>query len=301
MSKVIENKEKGLINPLITKKVKVSIIKKNQSSLHKNIDDSTLSIGGAKSFACPINLQTNKLVNPLTREERAYLEDITGEDLNHLNKRDNFYQTKDAMCILRKTGRKTESADLTLDLSDPYQFILYKIALINPRVANTWAERNDRKEYEFVIVDGDVELKEELSYTKIYTDVQKYLIKNEGSKKKLFDLFRMYGAGSSKHINYNNTNAEFIFNELQKLARNKKNVQGLHALIKLGEKDISDKIFVQDCVTLGLVSLRGKEYHLNGGHRIGRNELEVIDWFNALDNNEVKRRFETEIADYYER
>lgn len=262
----------------------------------------TLAIGGSKSFRCPTNKNTGKFVDPLTREERLYLEELTGDNFNvHAKKEDNFYYKKDSAVILRKVGRKTESANLVLDLSDPYEFIKYKIALINPRVANTWKERKDNKLYEFVIVDGQVELEEELGYSKMFKDVQKYLIKNEDSKRKLYDLLRMYGVeNTSKHVNYKKVNTDFIYNELFKATQKKSEVAKLHRLIILGEKDISSKIFLADAITVGLLEKRGFEYRLVGGDRIGNNEIDTIAWFNDKLNQTTKLRFEQTIEDYYQ-
>jgi hypothetical protein len=291
-----------LKNPLINKKVTIALIKRNQSSLYKDEDMGTLAIGGSKSFMCPTNRNTGKFIDPLTTEEREYLEQLTGDNFSIHNNKNNFYTRKEAMIILRKIGKKTETANLELDLSDPYQFIKYKIALINPRVANTWKERLNDKMYEFVIIDGEVELEEELSFAKMAKEVNRYLIKNENSKRKLYDLLRMYGVENSQRVvNYKKVDADFIFNELYKATLRKSEVSKLHRLIKLGERDISDKVFIQDAITIGLLEKRGRnEYRLIGGDKIGNNEDEAIAWFNEKLNQSTKFKFQKAIEEYYE-
>jgi hypothetical protein len=299
-NKKVEEESKTLKNPLLNKKVTIALIKRHQSSLYKDIDMSTLAVGGSKSFMCPTNRVTGKFQDPLTLEERMFLEDLTGDDFSVHKKKDNFYSKKESMVILRKNGRKTESANLELDLSDPYQFIKYKIALINPRVANSWADRNANKMYEFVIIDGEEESKEEIGFSKMAKEVNKYLIKNENSKRKLYDLLRMYGVeNTQKHVNYKKVNTDFIFNELYKATLKKSEVSKLHRLIKLGEKDISDKIFIQDAITVGLLNKRGFEFRLVGGDKIGNNETEAIAWFNDKLNQSVKLKFQQDIEEYY--
>jgi len=74
MTNIKEVKEKDeLKNPLIKKKVTIALIKKQQSSLYRDIELSTLATGGSKSFICPVD-RSGHLVNPLTKEERIFLE-----------------------------------------------------------------------------------------------------------------------------------------------------------------------------------------------------------------------------------
>lgn len=288
-----------LVSPLKNKKVTIGLIKRRQSSLYNDIDLSTLATGGKKSFMCPIG-RNNRIINPLTKEEQLYLESVTGEDLNPSKEGpNNFYTNSTGRVTLIKHGKNTESANLVLDLSDPYDYILYKIALINPRVANTWVEKDYNKEYEFVIMDGEVQLEEELNFTRKEDDVQEYLRKHRGSKRKLFDLLRMYGIeNANQQVNYNNT-LEWMYNELKKATRKKSEIKKLYSLITLGEKEISDKIFIADCITLALLEKRGYEYRLSGGDKIANNEMEAIAWFNDVRNNSVKMRFEQIIEDFY--
>jgi len=219
----------------------------------------------------------------------------------HKEGKKNFWTTKKAMGILRKTGRKTETANLVLNLERPYDFIIYKIAKISPRVAPSWAERNESKEYEFVIIDGEVQLEEELNFTKLKATVLKYLFKNETSKRKLYDLLRMYGVEStSRQVNYKKVNTEFIFSELLKITDRKSEIPKLQELVTLGEKDISSKIFLADCITIGLIEKRGPyEYRFVSGDKFANNEIEAITWFSEAINRDTKLRFEQAIEEYY--
>jgi hypothetical protein len=299
MKEVKEIKE--VKSPLLNKKVTIALVKKSQSSLHKDENTGTLITGGAKSFMVPVDKRGN-IVNPLTTDEQNYFESLLGIDLNPYNDtKSNFWSSKKAMVILRKPTYNTDSANLVLDLSKPYDYIYYKIALISPRVSPTYAQRFDKGDYEFVILDGDVELEEELSYTTKEDAVQEYLLRNKNSKKKLFDLLRIYGIEkANKQVNFDNS-VEWIYNELKKSSRKKSEIDKLYILVSLGEKDISSKIFIADCVTMGLLEKRGFEYRLSGGDKISNNEDEAIRWFEDKRNASVKARFEQIIDDYYEK
>jgi len=299
----IKNK-KTLKSPLINKKIKIALVQQSSNSLYKDKDQATLLTGASKSFGCPINKYGN-LVNPLEDWEREYLESILKIDLNTnvINTmRDpytGFWSTKKAKLKLTKGSKSINSAIATLDLTDPFQFILYRIAQINPRVANTWEERFDKKEYEFVIQDGEVELKEELFYTKQHSEVLKHIFKIEKSKKKLFDLLRLYGSDKNAGLIRYDSDSEFIFNELMKLTRIKSEVKKLYKITQLGEKDISSKVFLADAVTVGLVEKRGREYRLMGGDRIGATEQAAIDYLEDPKYQSAKVRIQQAIESFY--
>ncbi len=299
---MVEKIEKTKVkSPLLNKKITIALVKRSQSLLHKDPDTGTLAAGGKKSFMCPPDKFGN-LINPLTPEEQEYFETLLRIDLNpYLERTKNFYCSKNSMITLTKIGKKTSSADLILDLSKPYDYIKYKIARINPRVAQTWAER-DNKAYEFVILDGDVELADDLSYNEKEDAVNAYLLANKTSKKKLFDLLRMYGIQyASKEVTYANS-TEWIYNELKKCARKPKDVEKLYTLVSLGEKDIHSKIFIADCISMGLIDKRGPyEYRLSGGDKFASNEEDAITWFEDKRNTSTRVKFEQIIEDYYEK
>ena len=205
------------------------------------------------------------------------------------------------MVILTKTGRKNSSADLELDLSKPYDFIKYKIALVSPRVLNDWATReNAGKSFEFVIIDEGAKFEEELAYSKQEDAVLEYLLTNKNSKRKLFDLLRMYGVeNANKQVTYDSS-VDWLYQELKKASRRPSEVKKLYTLIQLGTKDISDKVFLQDCITVGLIEKRGLyEYRLSGGSKIANNEAEALAWLNDKRHQSTKARFEAAIEDYY--
>jgi len=295
----------NLTSPLINKKIQIALIEQSPNSLHKDKSQATLLTGASKDFACPIN-QYGTLVDPLTNDEKLYLENLLGINLSIHTKNTptdphaNFWTTKKSKLIFRKTSKNIASATITLDLKDPFQFMLYKVALINPRVAKSWDERYTKgKIYEFVIKDGAVELEEELSYLEIDDEVMSYLLKHKKSKKKLFDLYRLYGSDkNSGAINFDSS-IDFLYNELRKISRVKSEVKKLHKITSLGEKDIFNKVFLADAVTVGLIEKRGREYRLMGGDKIGSSEIEASIYLDEPKNQSIKLRIKEAIETFY--
>lgn len=297
--------KKTLKSPLLNKKVEIALILQASTTLYKNRDQATLLIGASKDFTLPVDSYGN-LIDPLTDDEREWLENKLKIDLSiHTrntpdNPKANFWTTKKARVKLTKTASKISSASVILDLNNPHQFIHYKIAKVCPRVANTWAERYDRRDYEFVIKDGKVELEVELKILDIKDNVLEYLLKNKKSKKKLFDLVRLHGGTTSRLIKFD-SDTELIYNELRKISDTKQGSIELHNIITLGEKDMHSKVILVDAVTIGLIEKRGWEYTLKNGEKIGNTTDEAISYIENVKNQSVKMRLEQEIEKFYKK
>jgi len=290
---------------LLNKKVEIALILQASTTLYKNRDQATLLIGASKDFTLPVDRYGN-IIDPLTDDEREWLENKLKIDLSvHTintpdNPKANFWTTKKARIKLTKSSSKIESASVILNLMDPYQYIHYKIALINPRVANTWGDRYNKRDYEFVIKDGKVELDVELKDLDIKDNVLEYLLSNKKSKKKLFDLIRLHGGKTSRLIKFN-SDTELIYNELRKISDTKQGSIEIHNIISLGEKDIHSKVLLADSVTIGLIEQRGWEYRLKNGDKIGNNSSEAISFIENVKNQSVKIRLEQEIEKFYKK
>jgi len=305
MAEVLEKTKKRLKNPLLNKKVQIALVKQAPSALYKDESQATLLTGASKDFSCPVD-QYGNLIDPLEDWERDYLEKLLGINLSvHVvntpdNPHANFWTTKKAKVILRKTTRNIESATITLDLSDPFQFILYKIALINPRVAKSWDERYEKgKGYEFVIKDEDAEIVEQLGKIEIEDTVNEYLLKIKKNKKKLFNLLRIYGGSDSKGLVTWDMSLEELYLKAKKLTKNKYNLEKLHKIITLGEKDMEDLTFIADAVSCGMIEKKGIFYYLMGGEKIGASMRDAADFLNKKINQPVKLKINTAIEDYY--
>lgn len=148
--------------------------------------------GAKRSYVAPI-LRNGQYANVLTDAEKDFFEspeagmDLKPGDLSIYKRDNNFWDT--FSIILTKDG-------VTLDKSNPYQYLQYKILLANnEEIASSLEDlRNKRKaSYKFVLVDSNEEAlissKEadvEESAWSVYGD-----IKNDRSK--MFDVLRIYG------------------------------------------------------------------------------------------------------------
>jgi len=122
-------------------------------------------------YQAPIQ-RNGKIANVLTAEEKEYLERVTGLKLSVYN--DFFY---DFFVTLRKDDSSNH-----FDLSDPMDYISYKILMATEEVAPDWESRNLDQVYKFAIT-REGEVKEE---------------KKKGLDDKM-EAFKMYGKIEDDH------------------------------------------------------------------------------------------------------
>lgn len=155
--------EETIINPLKAEKVTVRFVPRSGGPVGNRKDHvlaGGMAEGATLSLCVPILASTGKYKNPLTNAEKKFLEEALGLDSNALsiyksqdNYWDNFYVE------LGKAGR-------TLDLSDPEQYIMYKVLLLNDDVIAPDLDtlRDEPKTtYQFVLVKEGEEDKAENS------------------------------------------------------------------------------------------------------------------------------------------
>jgi hypothetical protein len=286
-------------NCLINKKIVLSLIEKPTNALYKVIGDSTLLIGASVHIKLP-QTQFGELKEVLTDEEREYLESLIKTDLNiYSDKGKEFWNSKLATIILKRTSKDLSDADLILDLSKPYDYIKYKIALVSHRVANSWDERYDNGEYVVVIKDGESEFVDTIKKVNKEEKVLSYLMSIKSSKRKMYNLIRLYGDDKVSTAITMNSSLELMYTTLWEICKSTKGINGLYPLIIIDEKELIMQILVADAITVGMIEKRGWEYRLKGGEKIGSNIDEAINYLNDKNNQHTKIRIEQEIEKYY--
>lgn len=149
--------EEDTINCLRNERIIVRFVPKESGIVRdpKHILYGGMAEGAVKWFTVP-KLSSGMFVNVLTDKEKSFLEDIMGLEFNALSiykKVDNFWEN--AMVRLTK-------GDNFLNLSDPDDYIKYKILLANKAyIAPSLQELQDypKATYQFVIIQEGEEVK----------------------------------------------------------------------------------------------------------------------------------------------
>lgn len=152
--------EKQMVNCLRNEKIIVRHIPKYSSKIQnpKHVFYEGMAENATRTFVVP-RLTSGSFVNVLTNSEKEFLEDVMGLEHNALSihKKDhNFWSDANPEGISKVTLRRQ---DTHLDLSNPGDYIRYKILLANkdyicPSLSEL--ERLPKATYQFVIVsEGD--------------------------------------------------------------------------------------------------------------------------------------------------
>lgn len=151
----------ALKNCLKNERILVRFVPKEDSNITnpKHILYGGMAEGAVKYYTVPILASTGTYKNILTDDEKAFLESYMGLEYNALsvyNKTNNFW----ANFTVRLTKH-----DNYLDLSDPNDYIKYKVLLANTDfIADSLKTLNDRPKatYQFVMIkEGESEKREE--------------------------------------------------------------------------------------------------------------------------------------------
>lgn len=121
----------------------------------KHVGYGGLFVGSSIAIPAP-TLDNSKMKNILTKEEKAGLEYILGKDLSIYGPfwKQEFTKGGIFPIFLSKEDNR-------LDLSDPMQYIVYKVLLASPIVANSLENVKNKATYRFVLVSEGEELQKD--------------------------------------------------------------------------------------------------------------------------------------------
>lgn len=163
-----KKEKKELINCLRNERIIVRFIPKETAMVHNknHVLYGGMAENATRSFVVPRLNSTGMYVNVLTNEEKDFLEYAMGLEENALSiyrRNDNFWDDSNEHGIGRVVLHKQDNY---LDLSNPSDYIQYKILLANKdKIAPSHQELEDRPKatYEFEILSEGDETKSNLS------------------------------------------------------------------------------------------------------------------------------------------
>jgi len=243
----MEVKESKFTLPDTTITVKYIKRKKGMAS---NVGDDHVISGGmlngsVKKFQAPL-LKNNSIANVLTKEEKEYLESTTGLDLSVYG--DFWY---DHQVSLYKD-------DNLLNLSNPIDYISYKIlTYLKNDIAPSWAERNLKQTYQFVITSADEELTEKKAGFDNKKEAFKLYGKIEEDKDKLIGILAIL---TNKPIS-KETTLKWIQTKVEQFIDEKPE----SFVILMKDKSLDTKFLINDAVEKGVIIKTGNKYSTNDG------------------------------------
>lgn len=261
-NKMEEGKNKNYINCLTNQRIIVRHLPKERGMITnpKHILYGGMADNAFRTFVVP-KTASGIFVDILTEDERVFLENKLGLEFNALSpfkKIDNFWEDSNPNGISKV---RLQKQDNFLDLSNPEDYIKYKILLANTDyIAHSLKELEDRPKstYQFVIIKEN----DETNLAKLNMTSTMQCYKEYGKIEDNFDMLKMIieiidGRPISK-----NTKIEFLQTKINEL---------IQADSKLFLKIITDpllkaKVLIRKGVDAGIIAKRGSYYYLKDGN-----------------------------------
>lgn len=279
------------INPLRKEKIIIRYIPKENDSItdRKHVAFGGMMDNAVRGFTVPM-LTNGTYRNVLTDNEKTYLEEVLGLEVNALsvyNKKDNYWENY----LIRLTKQ-----DTILDLSDPEDYIKYKVLLANKdTIAPSMKTlREGRKAtYEFVIMEPNDEFSD--SRNRVNNKVKCY--EEFGAIRDKFDVLKCIIETIDGRPIANNTKIEFLQSKATDLIDSNPKL----FLDTVTDPLLNTKILIKKAVEAGLISKRGEYYYFreDGSPMCGPNEdptfTVAAKYLSLPQNQELKFSIETKI------
>ena len=253
-----EEKEKELVSCLRNEKVTVRHIPRQSNMVQnpKHILYGGMADNAIRVFVVP-RLSSGKFVNVLTNDEKNYLEYIMGLEPNALSihKREhNFWSDANPEGIAKVILKKQDNY---LDLSDPHDYIKYKILLANKDLiapSLDSLEKQPKATYQYVIIgEGDETKSAESSMSNTMMCYKEYGKIEDDSDTLRLIIETIDGrpiAASSK--------LEFLQTKINDLIQ----ANPKKFLSVITDKMLSTKVLIRRAIDAGIISRRGDYLYL---------------------------------------
>lgn len=252
-AKVKEEMSEVKVNPLRNEKIYVRFVPKD-NGLPKNHVCSGGRVDGASDyFVVPVLRSTNQYKNILTNAEKDFLEEALGLDYNALSvykKENNYWDNYMVRIDNAKEG-------IHLDLSDPEDFIKYKVLLANSEyIAPSVQERIDRPKatYRYEMVRENEE--DKLENAKMDATMQSY--KEFGKIEDDLDTMRVLVELLDARPYSQNEKAVFLRSRISQLIQ----ADPKKFLAQITDPLLHAKVLIRRGTEVGVLTKRGDYYYL---------------------------------------
>ena len=254
----VSERNNNLINCLRNERIIVKHINKQTGNIRdpKHVLYGGMSENAKKVYTVPL-LKSGAFCDVLTRDEKDYLEYALGLEANALSvyrKEDNFWDTSNDQGISKVTLYKHDNY---LDLSNPVDYIKYKILLANKdRIAPSAQALQDtpKATYEFVLLSDTEE--NSMAKSNINTKMQCY--KEFGKVEDNPDILKLIIETIDGRLLAAGTKLEIMQTKINDLIQ-----QNSKLFLKvITDKLLPTKVLINKAIAAGIISRRGNYLYL---------------------------------------
>lgn len=248
----------GPVSCLRNEKVKVSFIKRNNGMPDNHVLSGGMAEGSKISLVVP-RLNTGTFVNVLTDSEKSFLEEYMGLEYNALSiykkpDEENFWNDANSNGINKVVLIK---GDNYFDLSNPQDYIKYKILLANKNIicpSLTALKETPKATYRFVIIAEGEESKQEQN--NMNNTMKCYM--EYGKIKDNFDLLRIVVETLDGRPTSPTVKIEFLQNKCNTLIQ----ADPKKFLNVITDPLLNTKSLIKQAIEEGLIANRGNYLYL---------------------------------------
>ena len=288
--------EKPLINCLKNEQVIVRYLPKQSRMVTnpKHVLFGGMAEGSTRTFVVPM-LSSGRYVNVLSNAEKDFLENYMGLEPNALSiyrKNNNFWDDSNEAGISKVTLRKQDNF---LDLSNPNDYIKYKILLANKDfIAPSMKELEDfpKATYQFVIIAEGEETKTAKKNMTILMQCYTLYGKIEDD----VDALRVVIETLTGVTVHKNTKKDFLQTKINDLIQSNSKM-----FLKVASDPLlPTKVLIRKSIEAGTIVKRGNQYYIKEGSipmcDAGEPTLNVASqWLNLPKNQTIKFSLEANL------
>lgn len=267
-------------NYLQNKKIAVKIVEKQRSGYLKNSDGNTIWTGCKRTYQAPTN-QYDRIIQLLTKDEQVWFEKEMGLETGSLApsaRKNNFW--REFKVTLDKKGKM-------LDLTDPEDFLSWKVLSASNTIANSKGEINPMI-HDFYMVTEEEEQEVDSRLAEKYEEASVLFAKISKSDKKMKSILRLLGKGSIP----SDANTKWLKAELVKIIEQKEKIHGVPGTTDFirvaNDPDFDIKIFLLDAMEINEIFIEGTTYKLRSGDVIGFDRDQALSFLNNPKNQQTK-------------
>lgn len=290
------NEGKTLINCLRNEKIIIRHLPKQSRMVTnpKHVLFGGMAEGSTRTFVVPM-LSSGRYVNVLSNAEKDFLENYMGLESNALSiyrKNNNFWDDSNEAGISKVTLRKQDNF---LDLSNPNDYIKYKILLANKDfIAPSMKELEDfpKATYQFVIIAEGEETKTAKKNMTILMQCYTLYGKIEDD----VDALRVVIETLTGVTVHKNTKKDFLQTKINDLIQSNSKM-----FLKVASDPLlPTKVLIRKSIEAGTIVKRGNQYYIKEGSipmcDAGEPTLNVASqWLNLPKNQTIKFSLEANL------
>lgn len=251
----------------------------------------------------PLDKDTGRLKNPLTDQEKSFFEnhpdlDMETGDLSPHKKRDNFWHN--FRVVIRKSDNIVDDNTIlmTLDLSDPIQYLQYKVLLTNSTpeggiVAPSWEKRLESGTYRIALQHEGQQHTEKIKKADLSKKAYRYLSKIDASSEAMFDFLTIYYLENAKSKRPSeNSDKDFYYSEIQELIDS--DLEGVVEIVE-DEANYEFKLLVHRGLKANVLKMNAGIIETMEGVPVGKSLYQAIQWLKDDKNQEEFLRLKNQI------